>query len=96
MKKRIISAVVLLAIFIPLLLWGGLSFAILMSILAVLALYELLKLRSKTRKLPAAIELFSYLLVHSVNIFTLVSHSRQNDCSKHKLDYASFSQNFSL
>ena len=32
----------------------------------------------------------------TLNIFTLVSHSRQNDCSKHKLDYVSFSQNFSL
>jgi len=82
MKKRIISAVVLLAIFIPLLLWGGLSFAILMSILAVLALYELLKLRSKTRKLPAAIELFSYLLVM---FFTMNNYSSSS--SFYMLDY---------
>ena len=44
MKTRVISAIVLLAIFIPILCFGGLPFAILMSIIAVMALHELLKL----------------------------------------------------
>lgn len=63
MKKRIISAFVLLVIFIPLLITGGLPFAVLMSILSVLSLYELLKTRRKIRTIPFAIELYSYILV---------------------------------
>lgn len=63
MKTRIISAIILLLIFIPLLIIGGLPFAILMAILAVLSLYELLKTRRKIRKIPASIELYAYILV---------------------------------
>lgn len=63
MKKKIISAAILLAIFIPLLIMGGLPFAILMSLLSVLSLYELLKTRRKMRTIPFAIELYSYILV---------------------------------
>ena len=45
MKQRIISAVVLLAIFIPILLIGKTPYAILMAVLAWMGLYELLKAR---------------------------------------------------
>lgn len=63
MKTRVISAIVLLLVFIPLLIFGGLPFAVLMAILAVASLYELLKIRRKIRKLPICIELFAYILV---------------------------------
>ena len=53
--KRIISAAIMLIIFIPLLITGGKPFAILMSLLAVLGLYELLHMR-ETRN-------FSHLII---------------------------------
>lgn len=75
MKKKIISSIILLVIFIPLLITGGLPFAILMSILSVLASYELLKTRRKFRTIPFAIELYSYILVA---FFTLNNFNQSN------------------
>lgn len=63
MKIKVVSSIVLLLIFIPLLILGGLPFATLMAILAVASLYELLKTRRKVRKVAACIELFAYILV---------------------------------
>ena len=63
MKKRITSAGILLVVFIPFLILGGLPFAMLMAVLSVLSLYELLTTRHKIRRIPAAIELYSYILV---------------------------------
>ena len=51
MKQRIISAVVLLAIFIPILLIGKTPYAILMAVLAWMGLYELLKARKKKNRI---------------------------------------------
>lgn len=62
MKKRIASAIVLLLIFIPLLFRGGILFALFMSILSVLSLYELLNIRKKTRPFPISLECLAYLL----------------------------------
>ena len=63
MKVRIISAVVLLAIFIPLLLVGGLSYSLLMLLIALLGLYELLKIRKTKKEFPFFVELCAYILV---------------------------------
>ena len=43
MTKRIVSAVILIAVLLPFLIIGGTPFVILMSVLGVLGLYELLK-----------------------------------------------------
>ena len=45
MKTRIISAIVLLAIFIPALITGGIFFTGLMLLASLLGLYELLQLK---------------------------------------------------
>ena len=63
MKQRIISAVVLLAIFIPILLIGKTPYAILMTVLAWMGLYELLKARKKKKEFPAFMEIIAYVLV---------------------------------
>ena len=63
MKQRIISAVVLLAIFIPILLIGKTPYAILMAVLAWMGLYELLKARKKKKEFPAFMEIIAYVLV---------------------------------
>lgn len=63
MKTRIISAVVALIIFIPLLLIGGLFFDIAVFVLACLGLREFLNIRSKEKKIPLPIQAISYLSI---------------------------------
>lgn len=63
MKTRIISAIVMCAIVIPIIFIGGLPFKILGVILAVASMYEILKAREKKSKIPFAIRLISYVLI---------------------------------
>lgn len=70
MKKRVISAVVALAIIIPLIVLGGIYFKIGMTVLSIMSMYEILKLK---KELPIFIKVISYvLIIHSV-IFSEVS-----------------------
>ena len=55
MKKRVISAIVMVAIFVPLLILGNEAFAIFMTILSVAGLYELIHVREKTKKFPSLV-----------------------------------------
>ncbi len=72
--KRIISAIIMLIVFVPLLIIGGKPFAILMSLLAVLGLYELLNMRETKKKFPFLMKVFAYILVlfFSLNNFTSI------------------------
>lgn len=70
MKKRIISAVIALAILIPLIIFGGIYFKIGMMILSVLALHEILKLKSE---LPVFVKFISYILIVLSVTFSNVS-----------------------
>lgn len=45
MKQRIITGVIAAALFIPFVIYGGTPFALLMSIIAVIGFYELLKMK---------------------------------------------------
>ncbi len=82
MKIRIISAILMIAIFIPLLIVGEIPFAVLMTLLSVLGLYELIHTRESKRKFPIILKIFAYLLV----IFFTISNydSIQFVCS---IDY---------
>lgn len=62
MKVRVISAIIMIAIFVPLLIIGDLPFAIMMAILAVMGLYELIKVRETKRKLPFFLKLIAYAM----------------------------------
>ena len=62
MTKRIISAIVLIAIFVPFIIIGELPFTIFMSVLSILGLYELLKVRETQKKFPLLLKIFAYLL----------------------------------
>ncbi len=75
MKTRIISALVLLVIFIPLLLIGKLPFAIFMTLVALLGLKELLDIRKKNHELPFLVEISSYIIVS----FMTLSHYQSKD-----------------
>ena len=62
MTKRVISAIVLVLIFIPFIIIGELPFTIFMSVLCILGLYELLKVRETKKKFPLVLKIFAYLL----------------------------------
>ena len=62
MTKRIISAIVLIAIFVPFIIVGELPFTIFMSVLSILGLYEILKVRETKKKFPLVLKIFAYLL----------------------------------
>lgn len=81
MKKRIISAIVMLLIFVPLLLIGGKSFAITMALLGVLSLHELLSVRETKKEFPFLLKVFAYILVlfFSLNNFTSIEFTSTLD-----------------
>ena len=62
MKQRIISAILIIAVFIPFLIIGELPFAIFMSVLSIAGLYELLKVRESRKPFPTILKIFAYIL----------------------------------
>ena len=65
MKTRIISAIIMSAIVIPILFIGGIPFKILCMILSVACLYEFIKARSKKSEIPIFMRVISYILIAS-------------------------------
>ena len=59
MKKRIISAIIMIAIFIPILLLGGIYYPILGSILGIIGLWEILNLE---KKIPNYMKVITYFV----------------------------------
>ena len=70
MKTRVVSACVLIILLVPILIIGGIPFAILMSVLACLGLRELLNI-SNNKNIPEVLKTISYILVGG---FTLLSY----------------------
>lgn len=75
MKVRIISAIILLLVFVPLLVIGGVPFALLMLLISLVGLHEIFKVRRKNGEIPFIMELFAYLLV---GFLTLNNYSSSN------------------
>lgn len=63
MKTRIVSAIVLLLIFIPLLIIGKIPFALFILLISLMGLYEMFKLHRKVKEVPFIMELFGYVFV---------------------------------
>lgn len=63
MKVRVISAIVMVAVFVPFLVIGELPFAILMAVLGACGLYELLKARESKKEFPKFLKIIAYLIV---------------------------------
>ena len=63
MKKRVISAILMVGLFIPFLLKGGTPFGIIMTILAILGLYELINIKEMEKKFPIIVKIFAYLML---------------------------------
>ena len=62
MTKRVISAIVLVLVFVPLLFIGELPFAIMMTILGVMGVYELLRVRESKKKFPIILKVLAYFI----------------------------------
>ncbi|MEG1596855.1 MAG: phosphatidate cytidylyltransferase [Bacilli bacterium] len=62
MKTRILSALALLIIFIPLIIIGELPFAILILICGILGLRELIILKNAKKNIPLILEILAYLI----------------------------------
>ncbi len=72
MKVKVLSAIFLIAFFVPILIIGEVPFSITMSILSVAGLYELLKVREKKKKFPVILKICAYIIVlglalHNIN-----------------------------
>lgn len=63
MKNRILSSILLLLVFIPFIMKGGVLFASLVLVVGVIAFKELFDLKLKQRKLSWLIEILAYLAV---------------------------------
>jgi len=70
MKKRVLSAIIMILIFVPLLFIGGIPFTILMTLLALAAMYELINIREKKKRVPVLIKVISYILVMFSSVLT--------------------------
>ena len=63
MKVRVISALIVIGVFLPFLLIGGLPFALLMAALAVMCMYELIKARESKKAFPKLLKIVAYIMV---------------------------------
>ena len=72
MKERIISTIIMLIIFIPILMIGSYPFYILSLVLSLMATYELLKLR---KKIPNLIKIITYLFVGYLVLYNYLGAS---------------------
>lgn len=63
MKTRIISAIIMALIIIPILIIGGLPFKIMAMILGIMSMYEIVKARENKSEIPLIIRAISYILL---------------------------------
>lgn len=63
MKTRIISAIIMAIIVIPILLIGGLPFKLFIMALGIASLYEIINIRKKEKEIPLILRIFSYILI---------------------------------
>ena len=82
MMKRVISAIVLVLVFIPFLIIGEIPFAILMGILGACGFYELMRVRETKKKFPLVLKIFAYFLVLAFSMYNITSIE-----FKYEIDY---------
>ena len=75
MKKRILSAIVALIIFIPIIIDGGLIFRFAIYVLSILSVKELLDVKESKKEIPAFIKFISYIVISLLVLY----NTRNND-----------------
>lgn len=73
MKKRVISAIVALAILVPIFINGGLIFNFAIYILSILGLKEFLSAKGSKKPIPSFIEFISYIIFSMLILFNVNS-----------------------
>jgi len=63
MKKRILSAIIMIGIFVPFLIIGEIPFAIFIVALGVCGLYELIRVGESKKKFPLVLKIFAYIMM---------------------------------
>ena len=86
MKDRIMSAIIMVLIFVPLLIIGHLPFACFMTLLSIIGLHEIIKMREKKKEFPYLLKVFAYILV---SFFSLLNY--QQNVFTSMLDFKVFS-----
>lgn len=82
MKTRIISAAVVLAVFIPLLIIGGLPFELAITLVSLLGLKEFMDIKGTKKELPAFVRFIAYIVM----IVIMLNNIGQTELS-FSLDY---------
>lgn len=82
MKERVISAIIILLVLVPLIIIGSQPFEIFCMAMAACSMYELIKIRKTKKDFPFIIKLFAYILV----IFLTMNNSNSVDFH-YSLDY---------
>ena len=82
MTKRVLSAILLVLVFVPLLFVGGTPFTVLMTAISLCGLYELIHIKETKRKFPLFVKIIAYMLV----LFFTYSTSNVIDF-QYSLDY---------
>ncbi len=82
MKQRVISAIILLLIVIPIIITGGSLFYIAVSLISLFALKELIDIRQTKRSFPVTTQVISYAM-----LIMLVSNNLYNTSFVYSIDY---------
>jgi len=82
MKKRTISAIIALLIFIPIFIKGGFIFNAAIYVLSMLGLKEFLEIKSIKKELPAFISFISYIIMSLIVLF-----NTSGDTTIFKMDF---------
>ena len=82
MTKRVVSAIVMILLFVPFLVLGGTYFTVFMTILGVMGLYELMRIRGSKKQFPAIMRVLAYIM----GIFFIISNSKSIEF-QFNLDY---------
>ena len=68
MKKRIISAIVALAIVVPLLIYGGKPFTLGVGVISILGLKEIIDLKKHHKKIPQMMAFIAYICIFILTV----------------------------
>lgn len=74
MKIRTISAALVLAVFIPVLITGGQIFDIFVYLISILGLKEFMDIKSKKKDMPSFIKFISYIIMTLIILFNVQSN----------------------
>ena len=70
LKTRLISAFFMILMAVPILLFGGLPFKLLVVLLGCISLYELLIIRENEKKFPLILKIFSFIILGVIMYFS--------------------------